>query len=150
MCEMRKHDRLRWQAKRHREMHQFRIERWKEDQNNSQIGKEKAMNHNITITTTEALLINKALEMDMQNDIDNNMADLLKGKINKIVEKNLQKTNQEMIRSMGTWDLANFIKKVSNNEIEISECRGSCSDCDYTDNYCTSNIAEWLMEKVKE
>lgn len=48
------------------------------------------MKHNISITTAEALLINKALRMDMQNEIDNDMALKLIYDINGIVTYDLR------------------------------------------------------------
>lgn len=49
------------------------------------------MNHKLSITTIEALLINKALGMDMQNDVDNAMAELIKQRINTVVDKDLKR-----------------------------------------------------------
>lgn len=49
------------------------------------------MKHKIEITTVEALIINKALRMDLGNDIDNDMAKIMIDKINRIIEKDLKK-----------------------------------------------------------
>lgn len=56
-------------------------------------------------------------------------------------------TNAEKIRSLSNWKLAEFIKYVSDNEIKISVCENECAKCEFTEAYCTSEIAEWLMEE---
>lgn len=49
------------------------------------------MKHNITLTTIEIMLIIKALRFDMQNDIDNKMAEILIEKLTDGVVKDLIK-----------------------------------------------------------
>lgn len=56
-------------------------------------------------------------------------------------------TNEERIRKLPRWDLAEFIKDVSDNEIKISVCENECAKCEFTEDYCTFQIAEWLMQE---
>ncbi len=55
------------------------------------------MNHKITITTVETLVINKALRQDLGNDIDNEMAQNIIKKINDIVKNDLYNAAPEGI-----------------------------------------------------
>ena len=57
-------------------------------------------------------------------------------------------TNEEKIRNMSRWELAEFIYNVSNGATEISTCKDECAECGYSDGYCTYQIAEWLMKEV--
>lgn len=56
-------------------------------------------------------------------------------------------TNERKIRLMSRWELAEFIYKVSNNAIKITDCNKDCSKCEYTDEWCISGIGEWLMKE---
>lgn len=56
--------------------------------------------------------------------------------------------NEDRIKSMSSWEMAEFIYNVSNNAIKISVCTKECSKCDFSDSYCTSEIAEWLMQEA--
>lgn len=56
-------------------------------------------------------------------------------------------TIEEHIKEMTTWELAEFIYKVSNGDIKISKCEKECGKCNFSDAYCISEIAEYLMEK---
>lgn len=47
--------------------------------------------HNIPLSTVEILLINKALRLDMQNDLDNEIALSLIDKLNNAVVKDMKK-----------------------------------------------------------
>ena len=55
-------------------------------------------------------------------------------------------TNADRIRSMTNSELAEFIYNVSNGETKISTCEGKCAECKYSDDYCTYQIGEWLIE----
>lgn len=52
------------------------------------------MKHQISISTVDALVINKALRMDLQNEVDNEIARQIIDRINLTVEKNLKKRTQ--------------------------------------------------------
>lgn len=57
-------------------------------------------------------------------------------------------TNAEHIQMLSKWDLAEFIYNVSNGATKISNCNEECAKCDYSDSYCTFQIAEWLNQKI--
>lgn len=59
-------------------------------------------------------------------------------------------SNEENIKSLSTWDLAEFIYNVSNGATKITNCNEECAKCEYSDSYCISNIAEWLKEQINE
>lgn len=48
------------------------------------------MKHKIELSTVEIMLIDKALRLDMQNDVDNDMASLLVDRLNEIVKRDLE------------------------------------------------------------
>lgn len=52
------------------------------------------MEHIIKITTVEALLINKALRMDLHNEVDNQMAKIVVDRINDVVTEDLRKNEE--------------------------------------------------------
>lgn len=52
------------------------------------------MKHQINISTVDALVINKALRMDLQNEVDNEIARQIIDRINLTVEKDLKKRTQ--------------------------------------------------------
>lgn len=56
-------------------------------------------------------------------------------------------TNEENIKAMDTWELAEFIYNVSNGATKISTCENDCMKCEYSDAWCISNIGEWLKEQ---
>lgn len=58
-------------------------------------------------------------------------------------------TNEEKIRNMSRWELAEFIYKVSSGATEITTCKEECDKCEHSDGWCISNIGEWLMEKCE-
>lgn len=85
------------------------------------------MKHTVEISTVEALLINKALRLDMQNGADNEMAENLIDKINRRVEKDLATT------------------KITNLEGKCGSCkwakqRHSC----YIDCTCPEKKSNWF------
>lgn len=53
------------------------------------------MKHKISITTVEALVINKALRMDLQNEVDNEIARQIIDRINLTVKKDLKEKEQK-------------------------------------------------------
>lgn len=55
-------------------------------------------------------------------------------------------TNEDRIKNMTRWELAEFIKDVSDNAIQISVCNDECKKCDKSDSWCISQIGEWLMQ----
>lgn len=55
--------------------------------------------------------------------------------------------NIEKIKNMETWELAEFLKDVSDNATEISVCEEECKNCTYTDNWCISQIGDWLLSE---
>lgn len=59
-------------------------------------------------------------------------------------------TNAEKIRSLGTWELAEFIFKVSNGATKITNCTNECAKCEFSDEWCISEIGEWLNEKTDD
>lgn len=59
-------------------------------------------------------------------------------------------TNEEYIKNMSTWDLAEFIYDVSNNATKITNCDKECAKCEYSDAWCISEIGEWLKEQKNE
>lgn len=66
-------------------------------------------------------------------------------------EKKAKKgTNEECIRNMTRWELAEFIHNVSSNAIKITTCEEECAKCEYSDSYCTYQIADWLMSGFEE
>lgn len=56
-------------------------------------------------------------------------------------------TNAEKIKSMSTWELAEFIHSVSCNSTKITTCNDECAKCEYSDSYCINGIGEWLNEE---
>lgn len=60
------------------------------------------------------------------------------------------KTNGNVIRAMSDWELAEFIKKVSDGETKITNCENECAKCENSDAWCVSQIAEWLMQDIQE
>ena len=56
-------------------------------------------------------------------------------------------TNADRIRSMTNSELAEFIYNVSNGATKISTCEQECAKCEYSDNYCTYMIGEWLISE---
>jgi len=59
-------------------------------------------------------------------------------------------TNADNIKAMNTWQLAEFIHAVSCNTIKITTCTDLCDECEFTDEWCISGIAEWLKEQKNE
>lgn len=57
-------------------------------------------------------------------------------------------TNSEIIRQMSEWELAEFLYKVSEGEAKITTCNKECQNCEYSEGYCVSNIAEFLQEEI--
>lgn len=57
-------------------------------------------------------------------------------------------TNAERIRAMSNWELAEFIKNVSDGAIKITVCEKECAKCEYSDEWCTSEIGEWLLNDI--
>ena len=56
-------------------------------------------------------------------------------------------TNEERIKSMSRWELAEFIYKVSCGATKITDCTGECLLCEMSDSWCVSGIGEWLMKE---
>ena len=52
------------------------------------------MKHQISISTIDALVINKALRTDLNNEVDNEIARQIIDRINLIVEKDLKRRKQ--------------------------------------------------------
>lgn len=59
-------------------------------------------------------------------------------------------TNEEKIRKMDRWNLAEFIYNVSNKSTKITVCEDECDKCEYTDGYCIYQIAEWLWNEEEK
>ena len=57
-------------------------------------------------------------------------------------------TNAEKIRQMSEWELAEFIYSVSEGETKITTCNKECRNCEFSESWCVSNIAEWLKEEA--
>ena len=55
-------------------------------------------------------------------------------------------TNADRIRNMSNYELAKFIYNVRNGATKISTCEEKCAECKYSDDYCTYQIGEWLIE----
>ena len=55
-------------------------------------------------------------------------------------------TNADRIRNMTNSELAEFIYNVSNGATKISTCEEKCAMCEHSDDYCTYQIGEWLIE----
>ena len=55
-------------------------------------------------------------------------------------------TNADRIRNMTNSELAEFIYNVSNGATKIITCDKECAECKYSDDYCTYQIGEWLIE----
>ena len=56
-------------------------------------------------------------------------------------------TNADRIRNMSNYELAEFIYNVSNGATKISTCNEKCESYEYSDNYCTYQIGEWLISE---
>lgn len=59
-------------------------------------------------------------------------------------------TREEKIKSLSTWDFAQFIYDVSSNAVKITNCTNDCIKCVHNDAWCVSEIAEYFMEGVNE
>lgn len=59
-------------------------------------------------------------------------------------------SNEEKIRNMTRWEMAEFIHDVSSNAIEITTCKSECAKCEKSDAWCISNIGEWLMRESEQ
>lgn len=59
-------------------------------------------------------------------------------------------SNGDYIRQMDNWHLAEFIKSIADNEATITTCQDECAECDYSNDYCTFQIGEWLLQEHKE
>ena len=55
-------------------------------------------------------------------------------------------TNADRIRNMTNSELAEFIYNVSNGATKISTCDKECAKCEYSEDYCTYQIGEWLIK----
>lgn len=71
------------------------------------------MKHQISISTVDALVINKALRMDLQNEVDNEIARQIIDRINLTVEKDLKKRTQptDLTNKCGSCKWANPKRK---------------------------------------
>ena len=58
--------------------------------------------------------------------------------------------NADFIRNMDNWQLAEFIKSISDSGATITTCKQECETCEYSDGYCTYQIGEWLLQEHKE
>lgn len=58
--------------------------------------------------------------------------------------------NYEHIKGLSTWELAEFLHKVSENSTQISVCNKECKTCKLSEAWCISQIGEWLNEETKE
>ena len=56
-------------------------------------------------------------------------------------------TNADRIRKMTDWEIARFLHKVSNGEVDITTCKENCTLCEYEDGYCIYQIGEWLISE---
>ena len=56
-------------------------------------------------------------------------------------------TNADRIRNMTNSELAEFIYNVSNGATKISTCDKECAQCEYSADYCTYQIGEWLISE---
>lgn len=72
------------------------------------------MKHKISITTVEALVINKALRMDLQNEVDNEIARQIIDRINLTVKKDLKEKEQ---KNDSIWLLWKENKHIENNKL---------------------------------
>lgn len=59
-------------------------------------------------------------------------------------------SNEEKIKSMNTWELAEFIHDVSANCTKITTCEEDCMGCEFSTSYCISCMAEWLNQEEKQ
>lgn len=55
-------------------------------------------------------------------------------------------TNCEMIQEMETWQLAAFLRKVSDGETEFMVCDRECESCANDAEMCEALIERWLKE----
>lgn len=59
-------------------------------------------------------------------------------------------TNLQKIQKLKCWELAELIKDISNNATKITTCKEPCAECEYSDEFCTFQIAEWLNSEVTQ
>lgn len=59
-------------------------------------------------------------------------------------------TNGQKIKQLRTWELAEFLRSVSDNATKITTCKEPCKECEYTEEFCTFQIAEWLNSEVEQ
>lgn len=55
-------------------------------------------------------------------------------------------TNYELIQEMETWQLAKFLRKVSDGETEFTICNRKCDECANDTEMCEALIERWLKE----
>lgn len=55
-------------------------------------------------------------------------------------------TNYELIQEMETWQLAKFLRKVSDGETEFTICDRICDECANDVEMCEALIERWLKE----
>lgn len=94
------------------------------------------MKHQISISTVDALVINKALRMDLQNEVDNEIAKQIIDRINLTVEKDLKKRKQPT-------DLTNKC-----GSCKWAKPRTGKSVC-YIDCVCPSKTPNWFARTNK-
>lgn len=58
----------------------------------------------------------------------------------------MQMTNYELIQEMETWQLAKFLRKVSDGETEFTICNRKCDECANDVEMCEALIERWLKE----
>lgn len=55
-------------------------------------------------------------------------------------------TNYELIQEMEPWQLAEFLRKVSDGETEFTICDRKCDECANDTEMCEALIERWLKE----
>lgn len=58
-------------------------------------------------------------------------------------------TNEEHIRSLPSFQLAVFLRRIADGEIKFTSCTDDCSKCESSASYCAFRIREWLIDEFK-
>ena len=58
-------------------------------------------------------------------------------------------TNYEMIQEMEPWQLAEFLRKISDGETEFTACDRECESCANDTEMCEALVERWLKDESK-
>ena len=62
----------------------------------------------------------------------------------------LKMKNVEKIKQLSNWDMAVLLYDISNHATMFTVCERECAKCEFSDDYCISEIAEWLISESEE